>query len=51
MGRLGVPPILVATLRFMERQGQILGDELARMVQARRSPDLPAGRAGSASAS
>ena len=34
MGRLGVPPILVATLRFMERQ--ILGDELARMVQARR---------------
>jgi len=36
MGRLGVPAILVATLRFMERQGQILGDELARMVQARR---------------
>ena len=36
MGRLGVPPILVATLRFMERQTQILGDELARMVQARR---------------
>jgi len=37
MGRLGVPPILVATLRFMERQTAILGDELARMVQARRS--------------
>ncbi len=36
MGRLGVPPILVATLRFMERQAAILGDELARMVQARR---------------
>ncbi len=36
MGRLGVPAILVATLRFMERQAQILGDELARMVQARR---------------
>ena len=37
MGRLGVPAILVATLRFMERQTAILGDELARMVQARRS--------------
>lgn len=36
LGRLGVPPILLATLRFMERQAQILGDELARMVQARR---------------
>ncbi len=36
MGRLGVPPILVSTLRFMERQTSILGDELARMVQARR---------------
>ena len=36
LGRLGVPPILVITLRFMERQSQILGDELGRMVQARR---------------
>ena len=37
LGRLGVPAILVTTLRFMERQAQILGDELARMVQARRA--------------
>ena len=36
MGRLGVPVILVATLRFMERQVQILGNELTRMVLARR---------------
>ncbi len=36
MARLGVPPILVGTLQGMERQTQILGDELARMVQARR---------------
>ena len=36
LGRLGVPPILVTTLRFMERQGQILGAELSRMVLARR---------------
>ena len=36
LGRLGVPPVLVATLQGMERQAQILGDELARMVQARR---------------
>ena len=36
LGRLGVPAILVATLQFMERQAQILGDELGRMVQARR---------------
>lgn len=37
LGRLGVPPIFLTTLRFMERQGQILRDELARMVQARRA--------------
>ena len=36
LGRLGVPTVLVATLRFMERQAQILGIELGRMVQARR---------------
>jgi cobalt/nickel transport system permease protein len=28
---------MVSTLQFMERQIQILGDELGRMVQARRS--------------
>ena len=37
MGRLGMPPLIVATLQFMERQLQILGSELARMVQARRA--------------
>jgi cobalt/nickel transport system permease protein len=37
MGRLGMPPLVVSTLQFMERQIHILGDELGRMVQARRS--------------
>jgi cobalt/nickel transport system permease protein len=37
MGRLGLPPLIVSTLQFMERQIHILGDELRRMVQARRS--------------
>ena len=37
MGRLGLPRVLVATLLFMERQVQILSEELARMVQARRA--------------
>jgi len=37
MGRLGLPSLIVSTLQFMERQIQILGDELRRMVQARRS--------------
>ena len=37
MGRLGLPALIVSTLQFMERQIHILGDELRRMVQARRS--------------
>ena len=37
MGRLGLPPLIVSTLQFMERQVHILVDELGRMVQARRS--------------
>ena len=37
MGRLGLPPLIVSTLQFMERQSFILVDELRRMVQARRS--------------
>jgi cobalt/nickel transport system permease protein len=37
MGRLGMPRLMVSTLMFMERQIHILGDELGRMVQARRS--------------
>jgi cobalt/nickel transport system permease protein len=37
MGRLGLSPLIVSTLQFMERQIHILGDELGRMVQARRS--------------
>jgi cobalt/nickel transport system permease protein len=37
MGRLGLPALIVSTLQFMERQVHILGDELHRMVQARRS--------------
>ena len=37
MGRLGLPSPIVSTLQFMERQVHILLDELARMVQARRS--------------
>ncbi len=44
MGRLGLPRALVATLQFMERQIQILGDELDRMVRARRSRTF--GRSG-----
>lgn len=37
MGRLGAPRVLVATLHFMYRYVYVLGDELGRMVQARRS--------------
>jgi cobalt/nickel transport system permease protein len=37
LGKLGLPRALVATLQLMERQVQILADELGRMVQARRS--------------
>ncbi len=37
MGRLGAPRVLVATLYFMNRYVHVLGDELGRMVQARRS--------------
>jgi cobalt/nickel transport system permease protein len=37
LGRLGVPAVLVSTLHFMIRYLAVLGDELARMVQARRS--------------
>jgi cobalt/nickel transport system permease protein len=35
--RLGVPAILVATLQFMYRYLFVLGDELERMLQARRA--------------
>lgn len=35
--RLGIPPVLVATLQFMERYVYVLTDELDRMVQARRA--------------
>jgi len=35
--RLGVPPVLVATLHFMYRYLHVLGEELNRMVQARRA--------------
>jgi cobalt/nickel transport system permease protein len=35
MRRLGVPRVLVATLQFMERYVHLLGEELARMAQAR----------------
>ncbi len=44
MGRLGLPSVMVSTLQFMERQVHILGDELGRMVQARRSRTF--GRSG-----
>ncbi len=44
MGRLGMPTVMLSTLRFMERQIQILADELGRMVQARRSRTF--GRSG-----
>ena len=37
LGRLGVPPVLVATLHFMYRYLHVLGEELDRMVKARRS--------------
>lgn len=37
MRRLGVPSVLVATLHFMVRYVHVLGDELGRMVQARRA--------------
>jgi cobalt/nickel transport system permease protein len=37
MGRLGVPTVLVATLQFMYRYLHVLGDELDRMIKARRS--------------
>lgn len=37
MGRLGTPPVLVATLQFMYRYLYVLTDELDRMVKARRS--------------
>jgi cobalt/nickel transport system permease protein len=37
MRRLGVPPVLVATLQFMYRYLHVLADELDRMVQARRA--------------
>ncbi len=35
--RLGVPVLLIATLHFMVRYIHVLGDELGRMAQARRS--------------
>jgi cobalt/nickel transport system permease protein len=37
MRRLGMPPVLVATLQFMYRYLHVLADELDRMVKARRS--------------
>jgi cobalt/nickel transport system permease protein len=37
MRSLGVPAILVSTLHFMSRYINVLGDELHRMTQARRS--------------
>jgi cobalt/nickel transport system permease protein len=37
LGRLGAPPVLVSTLRFMERYVHVFNDELDRMVQARRA--------------
>ena len=35
--RLGMPAVLVSTLHFMGRYLHVLGDELSRMTQARRS--------------
>jgi cobalt/nickel transport system permease protein len=35
--RLGVPPLLVATLQFMDRYRHVLLDELDRMATARRA--------------
>lgn len=37
LGRLGMPPVLLATLHFMHRYLFVLTDELGRMVQARRA--------------
>ena len=37
MDRLGLPTLLVSTLRFMERQVHILADDLRRMLLARRA--------------
>ena len=37
LARLGMPTVLVSTLHFMGRYVNVLGDELARMTQARRS--------------
>jgi len=37
MRRLGAPPILIATLGFMQRYIFVLGDELSRMLTARRA--------------
>ncbi len=37
MRRLGAPSILIATLSFMQRYIFVLGDELARMLTARRA--------------
>jgi cobalt/nickel transport system permease protein len=37
MRRLGAPHVLVTTLQFMERYIQVLGDELGRMITARRA--------------
>ncbi len=37
MRRLGAPSVLIATLHFMARYLHVLGGEMARMVQARRS--------------
>jgi cobalt/nickel transport system permease protein len=37
MRKLGVPPVLIATLQFMERYRHVLMDELDRMSTARRA--------------
>lgn len=37
MRRLGAPPILIATLGFMHRYIFVLGDQLSRMLTARRA--------------
>lgn len=37
LGRLGMPAVLVSTLHFMIRYVYVIGEELARMTQARRS--------------
>ncbi len=44
MRQLGVPRVLVATLQFMERYVHVLGEELARMSQARRARSFHEGR-------